>query len=153
MNIGSKNGYPAGALSNFTPRKFVFDGVECNSIEGFLQATKFDKPHMQVELCKFTGLAAKKKGSNRNNAWKRTQTLWWNGHIFPRDSKEYQDLLTRLYDTVFDQCKGFRDALKASNGATFTHSIGRNKIQDTVLTEREFVGQLHRCRDRLKEMN
>lgn len=76
MNIGSKNGYPAGALSNFTPRKFVFDDVECCSIEGVLQAFKFDKKHMQEVMCKLTGLAAKKKGSARSKSWKRLQTLW-----------------------------------------------------------------------------
>ena len=37
MDIGSGNGYPSGALSNFSPHPFVFDGVECNSMEGLLQ--------------------------------------------------------------------------------------------------------------------
>lgn len=34
MDIGSKNGYPASALSNFAPHPFTIDGVECNSMEG-----------------------------------------------------------------------------------------------------------------------
>lgn len=33
MDIMSKGKYPSNALSNFHPRKFFFDGVECNSIE------------------------------------------------------------------------------------------------------------------------
>jgi predicted NAD-dependent protein-ADP-ribosyltransferase YbiA (DUF1768 family) len=36
MDIGSSNGFPAGTLSNFSPHPFVIDGVECNSMEGFL---------------------------------------------------------------------------------------------------------------------
>ena len=36
MDIGSKSGYPSSALSNFAPHAFVFDGVECASLEGLL---------------------------------------------------------------------------------------------------------------------
>ena len=52
MDIGSGNGYPSGALSNFSPHPFVFDGVKCNSMEGLLQSFKFDKEHVQAEICK-----------------------------------------------------------------------------------------------------
>ena len=31
MDIGSGNGYPESALSNFAPHKFTIDNVECNS--------------------------------------------------------------------------------------------------------------------------
>ena len=44
MDIGKGSGGVAGRLSNFTPRKFIFDGVECNSIEGVLQSFKFKNP-------------------------------------------------------------------------------------------------------------
>jgi len=46
MNIGSGNGYPSSALSNFAAHPFVIDGVHCASMEGFLQSLKFDKPHI-----------------------------------------------------------------------------------------------------------
>lgn len=39
MDVGSKNAYPASALSNFSPHPFEIDGVKCNSMEGFLQST------------------------------------------------------------------------------------------------------------------
>lgn len=38
MDIGSGNAYPANALSNFAPHPFEFDGVQCNSMEGFLHS-------------------------------------------------------------------------------------------------------------------
>ena len=47
MDIGSKSGYPAGALSNFSPHPFILDGVQCNSMEGFLQGLKFESKEMQ----------------------------------------------------------------------------------------------------------
>lgn len=52
MDIGSQNSYPASALSNFAPHPFIIDGIECNSMEGFLQSLKFKNPEMQKEVCK-----------------------------------------------------------------------------------------------------
>ena len=57
MDIGSGNGYPESALSNFAPHKFTIDNVECNSMEGFLQSLKFKNPDMQKEVCKLVGKA------------------------------------------------------------------------------------------------
>ena len=52
MDIGSGNGYPESALSNFVPHPFTIDGIECNSMEGFLQSLKFENPDMQREFIK-----------------------------------------------------------------------------------------------------
>ena len=52
MDIGSGNGFPCDALSNFAPHPFVIDGVECASMEGFLQSLKFSNPDIQKEVCK-----------------------------------------------------------------------------------------------------
>jgi len=148
MNIGSGSGYPSSSLSNFSPHPFVFDGVECNSMEGLLQSFKFDKEHIQVEVCKLVGRAAKFRGKKRNKQWKQVQTLWWKGVAYKRDSDEYQNLLTRAYDALGTNT-GFIDALKATNKAELTHSLGSSSEKHTVLTEREFVSQLYRLRDKL----
>lgn len=150
MDIGSKSGYPAGALSNFSPHPFTFDGVECASMEGLLQAFKYDKPHIQVEICKLVGLKAKRKGQSRNKAWKREQTLWWQGTAYPRKSDEYQQLLDRAFDALTENT-GFQKALLATNDAVLTHKIGKSKEADTVLTEREFVSRLTTIRARLQD--
>lgn len=51
MEVGSKNSYPAGALSNFTAHSFVIDNIQCASMEGFLQSLKFKSEEMQKEVC------------------------------------------------------------------------------------------------------
>ena len=76
MDIGKGSGGVAGRLSNFTPRKFIFDGVECCSIEGVLQSFKFKNPEMQKEICKLSGLGAKQRGASKN--WRQYQKLYWN---------------------------------------------------------------------------
>lgn len=148
MNVGSKSGYPSSALSNFSPHRFYFDGVDCWSMEGLLQAFKFENPEIQREVCSLVGIKAKMRGKHKD--WYRTQTLYWNGIAYKRDSKEYQDLLDRAYLALATNTS-FRKALIASGNAVFTHSIGKRKINETVLTIREFCGRLTWIRDLINE--
>ena len=150
MDIGSGTGWPSAALSNFTPHPFVIDGVECASMEGFLQSLKFKEPDMQVEVCKLVGKAAKFKGKKKK--WWKTQTLHWQGQEFKRDSQEYQDLLDRAFDALA-QNTGFQKALLATGKATLTHSIGKSKETETVLTKQEFCSRLTKIRDNLQKGN
>jgi hypothetical protein len=152
MNIGSGNSYPSNALSNFAPHSFVFDGVECASMEGFLQSLKYDKEHIQIEVCKLVGKAAKFKGKKRNKAWKKIQTLWWKGVPMKRSSPAYRELLIGAYVALSDN-PGFKKALLASEDSVLTHSIGSSKESETVLTEREFCSILTKLRANLKYGN
>ncbi|HWP46197.1 MAG TPA: hypothetical protein VNM22_03460 [Candidatus Limnocylindrales bacterium] len=148
MDIRSGVDWPASALSNFAPHKFVIDGIQCHSMEGFLQSLKFKNPEMQKEVCKLVGKAAKLKGKNKN--WHQTQKLWWQGKEIGRHSQEYQDLLDRAYQALA-QNEGFRKALLATGNAVLTHSIGKNDPHKTVLTPREFCSRLMTIRDSLKK--
>ena len=150
MDIGSGSGFPSATLSNFAPHPFVIDGVECNSMKGFLQSLKFSNPEMQKEVCKLVGKAAKFKGKKKK--WWRTQTLHWQGTEIPRDSQEYQDLLDRAFDALA-QNSGFRAALLATGNSVLTHSIGKTKITETVLTRQEFCSRLTKIREELRKEN
>lgn len=148
MDIGSGNGYPESALSNFAPHKFTIDNVECNSMEGFLQSLKFKNPDMQKEVCKLVGKTAKFKGKKKK--WWRDQTLYWQGKSIKRDSDEYQDLLDRAFSEM-SKNEGFKKALLATGSATLTHSIGKTDLHKTVLTQSEFCRRLTSIREQLKE--
>lgn len=119
MDIISKGGYPAGALSNFAPHPFEIDGVACNSMEGFLQSLKFKAPQMQEHVCTLVGKQAKNMGKGKN--WQKTQTLYWRGKPYKRDSEEYQELLDRAYHELAKN-ESFRKALLATRNATLTIS-------------------------------
>ena len=144
MDIGSGCGYPASSLSNFTPHNFVIDGIVCNSMEGFLQSLKFSNPDVQAYVCTLTGKTAKFKGKRKK--WWTDQTLYWRGVAIKRDSKEYQNLLDRAYMALYEN-DSFRKALEATGNATLTHSIGKRKITETVLTVQEFCSRLTKLRD------
>lgn len=146
MDVRSGAGYPASALSNFARHPFEMDGVKIASMEGFLQSLKFDKPHIQNEVCKMSGLAAKLRGKPRNRVWTRLQRLWWQGKPYPRESDEYQALLDRAYQTMCEQNSSFRKALLASGDAIFTHNMGSHDPTQTVLTPREFTERLRLMR-------
>ena len=140
IDIYSKKLGPAGRLSNFTKRCFVFDGIECRSIEGVLQSFKFKNISEQRIICGLWGIQAKLTGEIAN--WKENQILYWNGAEYPRDSLEYQMLLDRLYVSVFEQDEGFRKDISRVRGRRLIHSIGSDDPTNTILTEEEFISRL-----------
>ena len=150
MDIGSGSNYPSCTLSNFAPHPFELDGVHCNSMEGFLQSLKFKDEEMQKAVCLLVGKAAKFKGKKKK--WYRTQTLYWKGKEYKRDSEDYQLLLDRAYDAL-SQNAGFQKALLATGDAVLTHSIGKTKQSETVLTRSEFCSRLTRIRNKLQSEN
>ena len=148
MDIGSGSGFPSAALSNFAPHPFIIDGVQCNSMEGFLQSLKFQNPEMQKTVCLLVGKAAKFKGKKKK--WWKTQILYWQGKEFKRSSEEYQYLLDRAFNALAEN-SSFQRALLATGDAVLTHSIGKNKITETVLTRNEFCSRLTAIRTRLQK--
>lgn len=148
MDIGSGTGYPSANLSNFSPHVFTVDGIECNSMEGFLQSLKFQDPEMQKHVCTLVGKKAKFKGKKKK--WWKTQTLYWQDEEIPRDSDRYQELLDAAFNALA-QNTSFQKALLVTQNATLTHSIGKKKTSETVLTRQEFTSRLTRIRKELQE--
>lgn len=146
MDILSTGKYPANKLSNFAANGFVLDGIQCNSMEGFLQSLKFINPDMQKQICLLVGIGAKKAGANKN--WRKKQELYWQAKVYPRKSDDYQKLLDRAYNALSEN-EAFRRALIASGSAVLTHSNGSNKESETVLTSREFCSRLTTIRERI----
>jgi hypothetical protein len=133
-------------LSNFTEHHFTLDGVECASMEGFLQSLKYLCPKKQREICKLTGKVAKEAGDGKK-LWKLTQTAVWQGKCYDRLSPEFRELIFRAYSAMYEQNAPFREALAASRGAKLCHSIGEPNPKKTILTEREFICMLYRLRN------
>lgn len=150
MEVRSSASYPAGALSNFAGHRFEIDGIQCNSMEGFLQSLKFKSPDMQAHVCTLVGKAAKMAGKGKN--WQKTQTLYWKGNPINRHSEGYEILVENAFNAMLLQSESFRSALRAAGDATFTHSMGSKNKSETVLTRTEFCGNLHRLQKLLKSI-
>lgn len=142
IDIKSKASGETGRLSNFTKRHFIFDGVECNSIEGVLQSFKCSDIKRQKEICLLDGKAAKTAGQEYD--WTVNQILYWNTAEYSRKGEEYQKLLDRLYEAVYEQDAQFRTDIQFIKGKKFDHKMGLTDKSKTVLTRSEFVHRLRR---------
>lgn len=148
LDIHSQAKWPSSELSNFAAHPFILDGVACASMEGFLQALKFQQLDEQRRVCALSGLEAKVAGQGATLDWRAQQVLWWQGQPMTRRSAAYTDLLTRAYDAMFDANPRFRFALLVAGHFKLTHSIGSKDPTQTVLTEDELWSQLVRLRKR-----
>ena len=68
LDIKAKAPYPAGMLSNFAPHAFLFDGVRCASMEGFVQSLKIEDEVEQANVCNLVGAAAQALAENTTGA-------------------------------------------------------------------------------------
>lgn len=136
--------YPANVLSNLCGNSFVLDGVECKSMEGFLQSLKIDDPVKQRQVCSMKG---KKARNHSTNAWKAEQIVNWRGDKMDRQSKKFRLLLERAYQALFDQNTRFRQALLLTRGKKLFHTIGASNSFDTIITRHEFCDILTGLRE------
>jgi hypothetical protein len=148
VDVHSEAPYPGDALSNFYASRFQYDGMECGSVEGLLQALKYPDVAQQVEIARLAGSAAKHAGAAQNEEWINSQLLWWRGEPMERHSERYQTFLQSIYECLFAQAASFRSALAATRGRVITHRMGKRDASQTVLTEREFVRNLVRLQFR-----
>lgn len=144
LDIRSNGQYPSGVLSNLCSNGFRFDGVVCSSMEGFLQSLKHKDKNKQLQLCSMKGGNARKHSVA---SWQTDQIVWWKGQAYDRQSDDYQKLLRRAYQAMFDQNERFRAALMSTRGITLTHASGEKNPYKTILTEQEFCTIITEMRD------
>lgn len=143
IDISSREYGPAAILSNFTENHFVFDGVECGGMEGFLQSLKHEDAEKQLRVCALFGVKAKRKGSWK---WVENQTVYWKGNKINRHSAEFQSLVRGAFRAMFEQCPKFRNALSETGKKALYHTMGREDPSRTILTEKEFCDILTELR-------
>ena len=144
LDIRSNGVYPSNVLSNLCSNGFRFDGMVCGSMEGFLQSLKHQDRDKQRQICSMKGGNARKHSVT---SWQTDQIVWWKGQAYDRQSEEYQKLICRAYQAMFDQSERFRAALMQTRGITLIHSSGEESPYKTILTEQEFCQILTEMRD------
>lgn len=144
VDIWSKSPYPANVLSNLHDNRFCYDGMECGSMEGFLQSLKQKDVEKQRQVC---GMAGKEAKQMTNADWQENQTVWWKGHAIDRQSDVFLALIKNAYEAMYEQNDRFRKALLSTRGKMLYHSQGEQDTHKTILTEQEFCGILMGLRD------
>lgn len=145
IDIHSKGIYPSNILSNFYHHSFEFDKVKIRSMESFLQSLKIQDKGAQIACCGLPSLAARNY-ANQQPSWKNTNTLYWLERAYNRNSVEYQLLLAKSYFAMMKASSKFRKALVDTENAELVHSIGKKNINETILTEEEFITLIKKCR-------
>ena len=145
LDIRSNGLYPSNVLSNMCSNGFRFDGMVCGSMEGFLQSLKRKELDKQRQICSMKGGNARKMSVT---SWQTDQIVWWKGQAIDRQSEEYQRLIRRAYQSMFEQSERFRAALMQTRGITLVHTSGEPSSYKTILTPSEFCGILTDLRDR-----
>ena len=145
LDIRSNGLYPSNVLSNLCSNGFRFDGMVCGSMEGFLQSLKRKELDKQRQICSMKGGNARKMSVT---SWQTDQIVWWKGQAIDRQSEEYQRLIRRAYQSMFEQSERFRVALMQTRGITLVHTSGEPNTYKTILTPAEFCGILMDMRDR-----
>lgn len=144
LDIRSNGVYPSNVLSNLCSNGFRFDGMVCGSMEGFLQSLKHQDGDKQRQICSMKGGNARKRSVT---SWQTDQIVWWKGQAYDRQSEEYQALIRRAYQAMFDQSERFRAALMQTRGIKLIHSSGETNPYKTILTAQEFCTILTELRD------
>ena len=144
LDIRSNGAYPSGVLSNLCSNGFRFEGMVCGSMEGFLQSLKQKDKDKQRQICSMKGGNARKHSVT---SWQTDQIVWWKGVAIDRQSEDYQKLLRKAYQAMFDQSDRFRAALMQTRGITLVHSSGEENPYKTILTAQEFCQILTGMRD------
>ena len=144
LDIRSNGLYPSNVLSNLCSNGFRLDGMVCGSMEGFLQSLKRKELDKQRQICSMKGGNARKMSVT---SWQTDQIVWWKGQAIDRQSEEYQKLIRRAYQAMFEQSERFRAALMQTRSITLVHTSGEPSSYKTILTPSEFCGILMDLRD------
>lgn len=144
LDIRSNGLYPSNVLSNLCSNGFRLDGMICNSMEGFLQSLKRKELDKQRQICSMKGGYARKMTIT---SWQTDQIVWWKGQAIDRQGAEFQQLIRRAYQAMFEQSERFRAALMQTRGMILTHSSGSTDSYRTILTSAELCGILTELRD------
>lgn len=81
------------------------------------------------------------------SSWQADQMVWWKGQAICRQSYDYQQLIRRAYQAMFDQSERFRVALMQTRGIILVHTSGEINPFKTILTPSEFCSILTELRD------
>lgn len=135
-------------LSNLFPHKFVIDGVKCLSMESFIQSLRVEDKNVQVKICEeYTGYMAYKMRLSLPD-WRKDGYVYWQGKKILRFSEEYQKLLTKAYDMLFEN-NVFSFCLNTHKNKVLFHTIGCYDEEETLLTPCEYINQLERLIEKL----
>lgn len=146
LNISESNEYPLNKLKLDIPNSFKFCGKTCCSLASVFYAMTFEELRDQQLVCSSPAQIAKFKA--RDNDWKSSQKLHWNGVTYDRNSEEYQSFLDDLINAAVANMT-FLSSLNATGDVELTYAELGNDPTQTPITSDEYCSRLMEIRDNL----
>lgn len=135
-------------LSNLYPHDFVLEGIKYASMEAFFACLRTDNESSKPNLRNTYGYLAWKLGHQFD--WTAKQVVYYHGKEIDRHSEEYKTLITSAFDALYEN-PNFKNALERTKNFTLKHEIGKSSNYKSLLTRKQFIGQLNRLRKKLDE--
>lgn len=117
----------------------------CYSMEGFIRSLVEPEHLLQREICLYSGLPAYELKDVLRD-WRIDQTLYWNSVAYKRDSPEYDALIAKAYDRLFEKSRLFKKNLLSTGDKALAHSIGNTDKTESLLTKDDYILNLYRLR-------
>ena len=151
-DVSDERGFPFGMLDPSAPVRFEIDGVECASLDGFVESLKFERIIDQKNVTKRVGEDAREQGKNQDNPANQIadRILHWQGRTFKRNSKEFDKLLARVFREMAKNAR-YQEALLITQDVDFRHPKGKIAKKDTILTRKELTDNLKKLRADLRQ--
>jgi len=150
VNVQSRSKGLQRKLSNFWAVSFFFDGVECGSVEGAIQALKESDPDLQRSVCLLSGSEAKAFGKIKKEELESSLTVYWKGESMPFREERHRQLLEQIMRAKFEQSEEARAALIESAPYQLVHrGFPFRDLPMTSLPRKEFCEILTKIRTEL----
>jgi len=148
LNISSKSkDWRAKRLSNFSDDPFVIDGVEINSVEGFIQGIKFyENHHYRRECFRANTIKEKLRAQYLGRKMAEKKFVWWKGEKIKYGSRKHHKLIERAIRAKFEQNREAMRALLATRGIKLIHQIGQRELKKSSLPAKLFCKILTKIR-------
>ncbi|NOQ68339.1 hypothetical protein GQ568_02775 [Patescibacteria group bacterium] len=142
----------ARRLSNLSEDHFVFYKKNINSVEGFIQGTKFPEEDARRYIA-FSLAGMDAKNLSDEAAEFGSKFIWWNDEEIEYGSVKHHNLIERAIRAKFEQNPGAMEALVSTKGKEITHELGEIENPNTSLPKKIFCEILTRIREeKLKEI-
>ena len=145
MDIKRRNVEEFAGFHFFTDYPFIIDGIPCKSLESFLRAMKYDNIIVQRLVCDLSAKSAKTYATTYT--WASVNTFHWRGTSYSKESREFNELLTRAFDELYKN-QNFRLALKQISLEKL-NLLGEELKSETILPSYKLIFQLHRLNAKL----
>ena len=143
LNVASNSSEAIGKkVSNFAERRFVLDGKNYHSVEGWYQGLKWPEKSKRAEIAKLAGPSAKRAGKGAP----KLDHFIYQGEEYKFGSAEHHRLIKAAIRASLEQNPEIAEAFRLTYPRPIEHNTGRLEDPGTALPGSKFAQILEEIR-------